>query len=250
MDKFNQAINSYLKRTGFAGIDPQAALIDMDGTLYDSMPFHAEAWKKLTDDLGFNIPVEEFFSYEGMTGIATLELLFRKAGRNLPSADTLREYYHRKTELFKLYGEKRIMPGAREVVSTLARLEISRVLVTGSGQTSLISKVADDFNNLFSADAMVTSRDVTRGKPDPEPYLRGMEIAGKSPCQCIVIENAPLGIKSGHDSKAFTIGVCTGPIPVKDMKEAGADILFSSMNELAEALPEMITEMRNKFYQI
>ena len=246
MDKFNHAINNYLKRTGFAGINPEAALIDMDGTLYDSMPFHAKAWKKLTDELGFNIPEKDFFSYEGMTGTATLELLFRKAGRPVPSEDALRGYYQRKTELFKLYGEKKIMPGAREVISVLAKLGISRVLVTGSGQTSLISKVAEDFDNLFSADAMVTSRDVAKGKPDPEPYLKGMEIAAKPPYECIVIENAPLGIKSGHDSKAFTIGVCTGPIPAQDMKGAGADILFSSMSELAESLPEMITEMRNK----
>lgn len=246
MKIYRDSIERYSKRTGFTSVFPEAALIDMDGTLYDSMPHHAKAWKLLTDELGFDIPENEFFSYEGMTGVATLEMLFRNAGRLVPSNEELKKFYRRKTEFFIRDGRSDIMPGAGEMIMTLAENGIARILVTGSGQMSLISKVCRDFNNLFSADAMVTSHDVVKGKPDPEPYLKGMAIAGKSPDRCIVIENAPLGIMAGRDSKAFTIGVCTGPVPLGQMLDAGPDILFGSMPEFADALPGLIEAFRDR----
>ena len=58
--------------------------------------------------------------------------------------------------------------------------------------------------------------------------------------QCIVIENAPLGVQSGHAAGCFTIGVTTGPIPEKDLYKAGADMVYPSMEALAQALPSLI----------
>lgn len=64
--------------------------------------------------------------------------------------------------------------------------------------------------------------------------------AGAKPCQCIVIENAPLGVQSGHASGSFTIGVTTGPVPEKDLYKAGADIVYPDMNALASSLPALL----------
>ena len=92
-----------------------------------------------------------------------------------------------------------------------------RVLVTGSGQNSLISRIDTNFPGIFEPGMRVTSRDVTHGKPHPEPFIRAMQLARVSPSQSIVIENAPLGIEAGDRAGAFTIGVTTGPIPVEEM---------------------------------
>jgi len=245
MDKYNEAVNRYLQRTGFDFVDPKMALIDMDGTLYDSMPYHAHAWKLLTDELGFDIPEEQFFKYEGMTGEATLAMLFRNHNRAIPPADEIKRMYQRKTFFFNRDGKAEIMPGARKMVWTLDRYGIGRTLVTGSGQRSIIDKVCSDFDCLFRQDAMVTSHDVKNGKPHPEPYLKGMAMAERQPWECIVIENAPLGIMSGSRAGAFTIGVCTGPIPEVEMADAGADIIFGSMPRFAEELPALIQCFRN-----
>ena len=86
----------------------------------------------------------------------------------------------------------------------------------------------------------VTGHDVRRGKPSPEPYLKGALKAGVQPSQCIVIENAPLGVQAGHAAGCFTIGVTTGPIPEKDLYTAGADIVYPNMDALAQALPTLI----------
>ena len=57
-----------------------------------------------------------------------------------------------------------------------------------------------------------------------------------------MIENAPLGVKSGSDAGIFTVGVTTGPIPKEMIADAGADIIFDSMQEFAEQLPELIKQ--------
>ena len=59
------------------------------------------------------------------------------------------------------------------------------------------------------------------------------------PNECIVLENAPLGVQAGHTAGCFTIGVTTGPIPEKDMYKAGADIVYKDMATLLEAIPAL-----------
>ena len=61
----------------------------------------------------------------------------------------------------------------------------------------------------------------------------------------IAIENAPLGVKSASDAGAFTIAVTTGPIPREELEKAGAAIVFDSMPQCAEMLPQLIFKMFN-----
>ncbi|MDE5672111.1 MAG: HAD family hydrolase, partial [Duncaniella sp.] len=77
---------------------------------------------------------------------------------------------------------------------------LQRVLVTGSGQRSLIDRISADFQGIFQEDKVITSRDVTHGKPHPEPFIKAMQLARVSPSQAIVIENAPLGVEAGDRS--------------------------------------------------
>lgn len=234
--------------------DIKAALIDMDGTLYDSMPLHAVAWHRLASELGINAPREEFFMYEGMTGVATLAYLFKRDFGRVPSDETLRDLYQRKTMYFnELMGfdperdsketfvpNVKPMPGARQVVKYLREVGITPVLVTGSGQRTVLDKLDSDYDHAFPANLRVTSHDVKHGKPDPEPYLIGLEKVGVKPWQAIVLENAPLGVESGARAGIFTIAVATGPIPKKALTDAGADIVFKSMPECAEDMPTLI----------
>ncbi len=67
-----------------------------------------------------------------------------------------------------------------------------------------------------------------------------MQLANVKPWQCIAIDNAPLGVESAAKAGAFTIGIVTGPIQVSDLYNAGADIVFTSMQELTEKLTELL----------
>jgi beta-phosphoglucomutase-like phosphatase (HAD superfamily) len=82
---------------------------------------------------------------------------------------------------------------------------------------------------------MVTGYDVQIGKPHPEPYLMGLKKANIKADEAIVIENAPLGIESATAAGIYTIAVNTGPLPDEVLWKAGANALFHSMKELAEA---------------
>lgn len=246
---FKLAIQKYLQRNSFMSLRPQAALIDMDGTLYDSMPSHARAWQQMMREVGVEIPVEEFFMYEGRTGASTINILFNRAFGRDATPDETERLYHRKTELFSSMPPVSPMPGAAQMLEFLRQTGVKRVLVTGSGQRSLIDRLSKDFPEAFSEDMIISSRSVKHGKPSPEPYEAAMRLAGVQPWQSVVIENAPLGVESGRASKAFTIGVNTGPISPQALYDAGADLVFDSMTDFANQLPllifEMLTTMNN-----
>lgn len=82
---------------------------------------------------------------------------------------------------------------------------------------------------------MVTAFDVKYGKPHPEPYLMALKKGGLNADEAVVIENAPLGVEAGHKAGIFTIAVNTGPLDGQVLLDAGADLLFPSMQALSEA---------------
>jgi HAD superfamily hydrolase (TIGR01509 family) len=194
----------------------------------------------MVSELGIPCTRDEFYLYEGMTGAATLNLIFRRHYGHEATSEQIKELYHLKTLYFREYGDKEEMPGADRMLGELMKAGIARVLVTGSGQNSLLDKINEDYPGAFPDGMRVTAHDVVHGKPDPEPYLKGLEKAGTSCRNTIVIENAPLGVKAGHSAGCFTIAVTTGPIPRKEMIEAGADLVFPSMPEFADNLPKFI----------
>lgn len=237
--KIKDAIRLYHERTGKL-LSPKAALIDMDGVLYDSMKYHAISWQAMMREIGLDLDANEFYYYEGMTGRHTIDLIFRREFHREATVEEQTRLYKRKTELFVSLGKKELMPGADLMLGTLRDAGIRRVLVTGSGQSSLLDAIENDYPGIFLEGDLITAHDVVKGKPDPEPYLRGQERAGVLPHEAIVIENAPLGVKAGHAAGAFTIAVATGPIPHEELYAAGADIVFPSMPDFAEHLPTLL----------
>lgn len=103
------------------------------------------------------------------------------------------------------------------------------MVVTGSGQASLLDRLNQHFPGMFQHDLMVTAFDVKYGKPNPEPYLMALKKAGIQPNEAIVVENAPLGVQAGVSAGIFTVAVNTGPLPDEALLNEGANLLFPSM---------------------
>lgn len=240
---FHSEIIRFLQRHHYSRVTPRAALIDMDGTLYDSMKNHTAAWHRLMTEAGIPCTRDEFYLYEGRTGASTINHLINRAWGRDATDEEKAEMYHRKTVYFNQLPTVPPMPGALEMLNVFRQSGIRRVLVTGSGQNSLISRIDSDFPGMFEPSMRITSRDVTHGKPHPEPFIRAMQLARVSPSQAIVIENAPLGVEAGDKAGAFTIGVTTGPIPVQEMERAGAAVIFPSMQACAESLPSLLLSL-------
>lgn len=222
----------------------RGALIDMDGVLYDSMPGHTLAWKRMMEEVGVSCDRDEFYLYEGMTGLATINLLMRRAFGHEVSAERGAELYAVKSRYFREMGRAPLMPGADRMLRALEAGGLTRVLVTGSGQSSLLEALDRDYPGAFKCGHRVTAHDVKHGKPSPEPYLKGAEKGGLRPEDCIVIENAPLGVRAGKASGAFTIAVTTGPIAREAFEKEGADMIFGSMGEFADWLEQDLEKYR------
>lgn len=209
----------------------------MDGVLYDSMKYHTLAWKQMMEENGIHCSRDEFYLYEGMTGAATIDLIWQREFGHPCDPEKRTALYDYKTRIFKKIGGNEPMPGAARMLRTLCDRGIRCVLVTGSGQASLIDNIRKDYPDVFADGMMVTAHDVKKGKPDPEPYLRGLEKAGVNPDEAIVIENAPLGVRAGVAAGIRTMAVCTGPIPKAKFEEERAWGIFPSMEEFADILP-------------
>lgn len=246
--KAEAAVRHYLQRSGQRQMNPQAALCDMDGTLYDSMPRHAAAWQRMMHEQGVDCELSRFFSYEGMTGAATINLLFREFLGRGADDEECSELYGLKSRYFRemqhRYGIA-AMDSAPALVAYFMQQGITPVLVTGSGQGSLFERLEQDFPGAFPPERRITSHSVTHCKPHPEPYLRGLELAATTANEAFVLENAPLGVQSGVAAGVFTIAVCTGPIERRLFEDAGADIIFSSMRECYENFPTLLQAMKS-----
>lgn len=242
--QFKECIQKYLQRHQYDALAVKTVLFDMDGVLYDSMPAHAISWERTVSELGIPCRVEEFYQYEGQTGRQTISQLFER-GFGRPSTDEEnKKVYARKTHYFTQQGAAPVMGGAREVLAKTLQAGFVPVLVTGSGQPSLLDKLEHNFPGIFVRERMVTAMDVVKGKPDPEPYLRGLGKTGAAPFEAIVVENAPLGVRAAVAAGIFTIAVNTGPLSEQQLYDEGADIVLSGMEELDERFDELLTAVR------
>ena len=87
---------------------------------------------------------------------------------------------------------------------------------------------------------MVTAFDVKKGKPDPEPYLMALKKGNLNPNQAIVVENAPMGVRSAKAAGIFTIAVNTGILKDEELWKEGADLVYPSMKALRNELDIII----------
>ena len=77
---------------------------------------------------------------------------------------------------------------------------MQRLVVTGSGLMSLIDKLEHTYPGMFTKEKIITAYDVKYGKPNPAPYLIGLQRAGVKANEAFVVENAPMGVKAGVDA--------------------------------------------------
>lgn len=238
----------YLKKHNYSNFDLQAVLFDMDGVLFDSMKWHAKSWKQTMDEYNINSKAEEFYLYEGMVGTQTIDYVIqRELDRPATEAEKA-NIYKRKSDLFAEMNDGSLIPNAVDMVKQVAEKGLSCVIVTGSGQATLLDNVTRKFHGLFTKDKMVTAYDVENGKPHPEPYLKGLIKAGNLQAnQAIVVENAPRGVEAAVAAGIFTIAINTGPLDEQVLHDAGADIVLPSMEALNDNFGEyykIIKELR------
>ena len=218
----------------------RAYFFDMDGVLFNSMPHHAIAWEEVMKEHDLPFTAYDCYLNEGRTGESVIREAMWKARNRDATPDEIKQIYTEKSERFNLLAQQAggtvVIDGVAEVLRYVQSTGSQIWVVTGSGMRSLLDNLNNALPPVFQRDRMITAFDVTHGKPDPEPYLKAWERSGLPKEQCFVIENAPLGIRSGKAAGLTVYAVNTGILTREDL--AQADQVFDSMAELLEFLKQ------------
>lgn len=245
------SVKKYTQQHEFDGMNLRAVMFDMDGVLFDSMKNHTRSWYETMQHFGFtDFSVNEAYMHEGRTGAGTINIVSQRMRGHDATPEEIEEIYRFKSEAFNRLPKAGRMPGSYELLVKVIESHVTPLIVTGSGQQTLLDRLNTNFPDIFEPARMVTAFDVKHGKPNPEPYLMGMEKARRflsEPLDLsnfIVVENAPLGVKAGVAAGCFTIAVNTGPLDDSILLDEGANLLFHSMQELVDNWEELVSTLR------
>jgi HAD superfamily hydrolase (TIGR01509 family) len=212
----------------------KAFFFDMDGVLFDSMPRHAIAWEEVMKRHGLPFTTRDCYINEGRTGESVIREAFRKVLDREATPEEVKTIYAEKSAYYHqlVKNSTETIPGVGEVLQWVKETGSQIWVVTGSGMRTLLDGLNQAFPSVFQQDRMITAYDVVNGKPDPEPYLKAWKRSGLAKEQCLVIENAPLGVRSGKAAGLTVYAVNTGVLTREDLLREGADQVFDSMAEL------------------
>lgn len=250
IQEIKKAVGGYLEKKGLGKMELEAVMFDMDGVLFDSMPNHAKAWYATMMHFGYSDFTEaEAYMHEGRTGAGTINIVKQRMCGEKATEEEVQEMYRYKSDRFNALPMAGRMPGALELLQQVKESGVVPMIVTGSGQKTLLDRVNRNFPDIYRPELMVTAYDVKYGKPNPEPYLMGMKKYNAymgTACKensFIVVENAPLGVQAGVAAGVFTIAVNTGPLDDSVLLDEGANLLFHSMQELSDWWTRLLEEL-------
>jgi mannitol-1-/sugar-/sorbitol-6-phosphatase len=203
-----------------------ALLFDMDGVLVDSTPAVARVWTRFALRHGFDA-AEVVHRAHGRPSIVTVR-------EYLPNGDHLAENKEiERGEIVDLDGIAPL-PGALELLTALPPGRWT--IVTSC--TRRLAEVRLKTSGLPRPEVFVTSSDVANGKPAPDPYLKGAQVLGFAAQECVVVEDAPAGVRSGKAAGARVIALRT-TMPERELRDAGADWVLQNCAAISLAAPEV-----------
>ena len=168
----------------FAGV-----LLDMDGTLVDSIAAVERSWLRWCGEYG--VDPARLAGLHGVSARNVIAELLPEGDRD-GAFERIREIEEADLE------DVVVLPGALDLLAALAAAAVPTAIVTSS--TDDLARARIDATGLPRPDAVVTASDVTRGKPFPEPWLLGAERLGVDPGDCLVVEDSVAGLRAAVDA--------------------------------------------------
>ncbi len=208
----------------------QAFLFDLDGVIVDTAHFHYQAWRRLANEkLGFDISEEFNESLKGVSRTESLDRILAQGGVWLDEATkeayaTLKNQWY--VELVNQMTPADILPGVTEFLekTRLAGIKI------GLGSVSKNAKpILEHIGIVDAFDVIIDGTKISKGKPDPEVFLKGAEELGVSTAECVVFEDAVAGIEAAQRAGMKTVGIGHPEILTK------ADIVLANLNNINPA---------------
>jgi beta-phosphoglucomutase len=209
----------------------KAIIFDMDGVLVDSMSFHADAWELVMKTVGITIDKRLIYDLEGANYRQVIDAIFRGAGR-IPTEEEIQVLARKKIEIFEQIEHVKPFADVQELLETL-KPKYKLAVVSGSNYKTLHKIICTFFPNTFE---VIIDGEITKmSKPSPEPYLIAVQKLGVPKDQCLVIENAPFGIRSAKSAGLRCIAIPTY-LGKEYLKEA--DLIIDNHREIGKYIQE------------
>lgn len=213
-----------------------AVIFDMDGVLIDSYQAHFQSWQAMAAEAGLTFTLEQFDATFGRTSREIIAALWKD--RRLSEED-IRALDDRKEALFRGIIRKDFpaMDGVHDLLGAIHEAGMA-LAVGSSGPPENVEQALDRLVKRSLWGAVVTGRDVTRGKPDPQVFLIAAERLGISPSRCVVVEDSTPGIRAAKAAGMGCIGLASTGHERSELFEA--DRVVDSLREITV---EMIREV-------
>jgi beta-phosphoglucomutase len=184
----------------------KAIIFDMDGTMIDNMMVHHRAWQQQLAIEGFSYSLAEIMEqFHGKN----MEIIERIFGDKYSPAERLRFSNDKEAKYREMYRpELKLIDGLAELLAIAYENEIPMGIGTAA-QYANVDLVLDTLNIRNYFEVIVADIDVTKGKPDPEVFLKVAEKLGMEPTQCLVFEDSPVGAKTAQNAGMKAIMVTT-----------------------------------------
>jgi len=218
-------------------------LFDHDGVLVNSMSYHVKAWQEIMSRHGIEIDPLEIYMQEGATTMEIAAELFHRH-RKSASLELVQQIAREKRDSYLANNESFIYEGVLEVVEYLRENRYRLGIVTGSIRSQIEPVLGPEILGMF--DCLVTGDDVEYGTPDPEPFIRATQKLNCAPSECLVIENAPLGIQAAKAAGMHVVAITT-TLARYHLRQA--DVIVAEFDELRRSLPGIISRLEGPALQ-
>lgn len=193
------------------------ALFDWDGVIIDSSAQHEKSWELLAKEIGKPLPENHFVRGFGMKNQVIIPNILQWT----ENPGQIESLSLRKEQLYReIIGKEGIrpLPGVPELLEMLAEHDVP-CAVASSTHRKNVETVFDAIGMRDYFKAVVTAEDVGQGKPNPEVFLASAARIGRKPADCVVFEDAHVGIEAGLAAGARVIAVATTN-PLDDLGKA------------------------------
>jgi beta-phosphoglucomutase len=184
-----------------------ACIFDLDGVIVDTAKYHFLAWRRLCNELGFDLSEEENEALKGITRAESLDIILAKGGvtKSLAEKQVLMV---RKNGWYLEYVDAmsadEILPGAHSFLK-LVKASGRKISLGSSSKNAM--RILEKIGVLPLFDAVIDGTKVTLGKPDPQTFLLAAEALQAAPDHCVVFEDATAGVEAALAGGMHTIGV-------------------------------------------
>ncbi len=184
----------------------RGVLFDLDGVIIDTLHYHYLAWKHMFEKLGGKVSRHTVLLHEGRNSREILPILMRESGISIPE-EKQAAFIEDKRAYYRSIVHVQQYPGAFETIDELKNRGYRVALVTACALKNMQHSLDDGQQAHF--DFIITGDEVPRAKPFPDPYLTAARQIGIPPADCLVVENAPLGIEAAKNAGMYCVAIET-----------------------------------------